>query len=132
MVTILSVGQDGGLLNSRAAVLRQSKIEVRNSNFKDAIQALTSQRFDLVILCHTLNPEQMNEVGRTAHGLPNRVRVLQVMSDTRPYEQYDIVDVDDVSQSHPASLVDKVVKMLHHTDDPAQFRHTDFGLQDNS
>jgi CheY-like chemotaxis protein len=120
MVTILAVGQDPGLLYSRAAVLRQSKADVRTANFGDAIQTLTDQRFDLVVLCHTLSAKQMIEVERAAHELQNGVLVLKVVPDILPRQQDDTVDVDDVSLSNPESLVDKVVRLLHLTEVTSQ------------
>lgn len=113
MVTILSVGQDCNLLSSRAAVLMRTKAVVVNADFNNAMQALRDQRFDLVVLCHTLSTEEMIEVGRAAHELQKGARVLRVMSDTRPHAGDDYIDADDVSQSNPVSLVDKVIEMLH-------------------
>ncbi len=132
MTTILAVGQDAGLLSSRAAVLRRSRAEVITTNFRDAVKTLTDQRFDLVILCHTLSSEEMIEVGRTAHRLQSGVRVLRLVSDTLPSQQDSVVDIDDVSRSNPAILVDRVVRLLHLADVPVGFRQTSSGSQDNS
>jgi hypothetical protein len=112
MTTILSIGQDCGLLFSRAAVLRQAKADVITADFRDAMETLANQRFDLVVLCHTLSAEEMIELGRAAHELQKGVRVLQVVSETEPYLGDVDVNADDVSPANPATLVDKVVEML--------------------
>ena len=118
MVTILLVGQDGGLLYTRAAVLRQAKADVVTADFTNAVETLRNQRFDLVVLCHTLSLEEMIELGRAAHELQNGVHVLQVVSDIRPYGQVDPVAGDDVARSKPEILVNKVSELLHLTAAP--------------
>lgn len=132
MLSILSVGQDSGLLHTRAAVLRQSKADVITAKFTQAMQTLRDQRFDLVVLCHTLSTEEMIEVRQASHALQNGVPVLQVVSDIRPFGQVDPVAADDVARSNPATLVDKVVEMLNLTDVSNRFRAPSSGLQDNS
>ena len=132
MVTILSVGKDCDLLDSRAAVLRQAKADVITADFTNAMQTLRNQRFDLVVLCHTLTTEEMIEVGRAAHELQNGVSVLKLVSDTRPYGENNDADADDVSRSNPAILVEKVVEMLHLTDAPTGSPQPSSGQQDNS
>ena len=98
----------------------RTKAVVVNADFNNAMQALRDQRFDLVVLCHTLSTEEMIEVGRAAHELQKGARVLRVMSDTRPHAGDDYIDADDVTHSNPESLVDKVIEMLH-TDGSAPF-----------
>jgi DNA-binding response OmpR family regulator len=132
MVTILAIGQDPGLLSSRAAVLRKSKADVITADLVDAVAALKNQRFDLVVLCHTLSTEEMMDLGRAAHRLQNGVRVLQVVSDTEPYQQDYSVDADDVSPSNPARLVDKVIDMLHLAEIPLRSQQFSSVSQDNS
>lgn len=131
MVSILSVGRDCGLLSSRAAVLRRSNADVVTASYRNAIQILKGQKFDLVVLCHTLSMEEMIEVAQAAHELQKGAPVLQVVSDMRPYGQTGSVVADGVAHSDPASLVDKVVEMLHVTNVSGKFRGSGAGLQDN-
>jgi hypothetical protein len=97
-------------------VLRRTRADVITANFASALETLANQRFDLVVLCHTLSTEEMIALERAAQELQKGVRVLQVVSDIRPYRREVSLDAEDVSPSNPATLLDKVVRLLHTTE----------------
>jgi DNA-binding response OmpR family regulator len=93
MRTILTISQDEMLLATRAAVLRQTKAEVVAAMASEAKDILKSRQFDLVVLCHSLSPEETLEIASLAHQQTIAVPVLTV-----------IPNADHVAESHRARL----------------------------
>jgi hypothetical protein len=62
MRTKLAIGQQDDLLNTRAAVLRYSKADVISANADEAIRLLSENRFDLLVLCHTIVLAQVQNI----------------------------------------------------------------------
>jgi CheY-like chemotaxis protein len=111
MDTILAVGQDEGLLSSRAAVLRKCNADVVAAKASEALKFLKAQRFDLVVLCHTLSSEDMNEVALLAHQQASDIQVLEILKTTE-LSCGQSSDADDVALPKPETLVAKVTEML--------------------
>jgi CheY-like chemotaxis protein len=108
MRTILAVSQDEGLLITRSAVLRKANAEVVAARADEALKLLKERQFDLVVLCHTLTPEETDQLTLLAHRLKN-VDVLEVLKVTEP-NLGRRRECSAVSQ--PQALVAKVIEML--------------------
>ena len=108
MPTILSVGQDTDLLNTRSGVLRLCTAEVVSASTFSALETLKDQSIDLLVLCHTLSWDERNELAVIAH--QRCVRVLEVLTLT---ERDQRSAVDDRVASNPNALIAKVAKILN-------------------
>lgn len=83
MCTILAVGQDEDLLHTRSAVLRKCNAGATTARASEAIEILKAERFDLVVLCHTLSTEDRNTLVLLAHQQPSDIRVLEILNPTK-------------------------------------------------
>jgi hypothetical protein len=111
MPTILTVGQDQLLLDTRVAIFRKMHLDATAANAHDAIRLLKARGFDLVVLCHTLSLEEMTLIARLAHQHNQRTRVLKLVSAIYRGSNTDI-DTDDEAPSEPYKLVAKVRRIL--------------------
>jgi hypothetical protein len=110
MRTILAVGQDKELLWSRSRLLCTCRAEVTSVNYKEASRLLQTRRFDLVILCHTLNSDEMAAVAQLAHGQLEDTVVLQVVF-SREIDSGDIA-ADMSASTDPETLTATVSRIL--------------------
>jgi hypothetical protein len=78
----------------------------------DASEILKAQRFDLVVLCHTLSSDDMNELILLAHQQASEVQVLEVLDAVESSWNRRPSGADDMAQSQPEALVAKVTEML--------------------
>lgn len=112
MGTILAVGQDQGLLATRAAILRRCHASVLEARASEAIKILKAQRFDLVVLCHTLSAEEMTELVGLAHLQASDSQVLEILKATEAAWGHLPSGADDMALSQPETLIAKVIEML--------------------
>jgi hypothetical protein len=112
MRSILAVGRDERLLNTRAAVLRLVPAEVMEALPDNAFEKLQTLRFDLVVVCHSVSRSESEEIGDLARSHRNGIRVLQVVPGDSSVIPTAETWADDIADSHPGRLVDKVKKML--------------------
>jgi len=112
MCTILAVGHDEGLLNTRSAVLRRCNAGVIAARPSEAIEILKAGRFDLIVLCHTLSTEDMNKLVLLAHQQASDIPVLEILKTTDQSWRHSPSGADDMSPSKPENLVAKVTEML--------------------
>jgi CheY-like chemotaxis protein len=110
--TILTVGHDDALLVTRAALLRTTPATVVAAKAQEALKLLKEKQFDLVILCHTLSPEEMIAVASLAHHQQIGTRVLKLVSGEFVGVPTNSVAADDEAICEPKSLVAKVSEML--------------------
>ncbi|HEY1993684.1 MAG TPA: hypothetical protein VGG81_04710 [Edaphobacter sp.] len=129
MGTILAVGQDQGLLATRAAILRRCNAGVVEARPSEAMKILRAQRFDLVVLCHTLSAEEMTELVGLAHLQANHSQVLEVLKATEAAWDHLPSGADDMALSQPETLIAKVTEMLSvpaHRVKPKRLRLLDY------
>jgi DNA-binding response OmpR family regulator len=107
MLTILAVGQDTDLLNTRTAVLRLCNADVISASAFSALEILRDQRLDLVVLCHSLTPKERHELAVIAR--EHDARVLEVLNIA---DRGQRSAVDDRVDSNPIALIAKVGAML--------------------
>ena len=112
MRTILTISQDEMLLATRAAVLRQTKAEVVAAMASEAKDILKSRQFDLVVLCHSLSPEETLEISSLAHQQTIAVPVLTVIPNADHVSERRVIAPDSVASCDPRMLIEKVAGLL--------------------
>ena len=112
MRTILTISQDKLLLATRAAVLRRTNAAVVAATATEAKKILQSRKFDLVVLCHSLSPEEMLEIAFLAHQQTIAVPVLNVIANVDPVSKWKFIAPASVVSCDPRMLVEKVAGIL--------------------
>lgn len=113
MLSILAVGQDSRLLATRAEVLRQTGADVVQAGSSGAVELLEKMRFDVVVLCHTVNAKEAEAIGWAAHRPDYAAPVLQVLPIAKQNASSEAGIADAMAESDPAQLVAKVVALLN-------------------
>jgi CheY-like chemotaxis protein len=111
MATILLIGEDDFLLQTRAAVLRRTGAESVCCDVASALLVLEHQVFDLVLLCHSIPGhlcETISEIIR--HNWPG-TRLLHI-SAVRESEHFDPTDGVEVCSAEPERLIQRTVELL--------------------
>jgi hypothetical protein len=103
--SILCVGEDAYLLSSRAAVLTKLGADLKLTRLSGVARCMVEERFDLIVLCHSVNQADAAAVAKAAHGQSPPTLVLQV---ARPYGAEDDeaqIRCDAVVDADPAALI---------------------------
>ena len=121
---ILAVGQDPMILNTRISILRGAGYAVESAtSVEEAINHFRSGDFDLIILCHTIPPEERRHIARLIRDSGSPAPVLYVQPLVEP--SMDGL-ADAIIGSHPDELLHGVEEALNkrtvHSKPPAQER----------
>jgi hypothetical protein len=112
MSSVLLVGEDELLLQARSAVVRTTGAETFCCGAYAALAIQQQRECDVVILCHTLQPDFSAALAEAIHTRWPKTRVLQV-SPTRIWEHSDSPGaVDAVSSADPERLLGRMVELL--------------------
>jgi DNA-binding response OmpR family regulator len=116
MGKILLVGDDFSLLATRAAVLAKTGVDVVPSGPAELKMHVGCEKFDLVVLCHTLRSTVRNSVMIHARRRWPKARMLQVVT---TLGQMCAVEcgVDDTTTTDPEELVAHAMRLLSETHD---------------
>ena len=79
---ILAIGCDSETLDVSTTVLRGGGFEVCPATPQQTLRLLDHERFDGVLVCHTLTPRQANAVLALVQALERTIPVIQVYSRT--------------------------------------------------
>jgi len=111
MRTILLVGEDALLLDSRAAVLSRTKAGTLNASQYE-VAVYRSQRFDLLVLCHTLRQGDRIAVAELARHQWPEIPILQVLQ--YEWEQFVTLKYADqfVLSCDPGKLLQRATELL--------------------
>lgn len=113
-VVILSVGNDETLLRSRNAVLRTAGyVVIEASSPKHAMAEFNGDDFDLVILCHSIPPDECERLAKAIRRRSARTPVICVGELAFDGESFSM----PVVESEPQKLLATVSKL---TDRPLQ------------
>jgi 4-hydroxy-3-methylbut-2-enyl diphosphate reductase IspH len=88
-------------------VLRRANAEVVAARADEALKLLRERQFDLVVLCHTLTPEETNKLASLAHQRKNDAHV------------FDVLEISKLNwsqrgaASQPEILVARVIEILN-------------------
>jgi hypothetical protein len=112
MGTILLVGEDELLLQTRAAVMRTTGAATVCCHPSSALTTQAERNCDLIILCHSLPAPLCSELAEVLHSRWPSVALLQLVP-TLPWEQLDLSDgVLPVCTADPVQLVGRTVELL--------------------
>jgi hypothetical protein len=112
MSTVLLVGEDDLLLQTRAAVLRSAGVDTVCSSASAAITIQENRQCPLAILCHSLPEYLCTALSQIIHTRWPETLVLRVAS-TRAWEQADgDGEFDAVTPPDPEHLIQRTVELL--------------------
>ncbi len=77
--SILCVGDDPELLRTRAEVLRGAGAVVEGLPSRNALSALRQERFDVVVVCHSVKGTDAERIYEAAHAGYAQTVVVRVM-----------------------------------------------------
>jgi len=80
---VLVVSRDEMLLRSREMILGAFFAVRGAGRFIEAKTLLTSNSFDLIVLCHSLSPDECERLATLAHGKTPRCQVLAMSPSSR-------------------------------------------------
>jgi CheY-like chemotaxis protein len=108
---VLAVGQDRMILSTRISILRGAGYAVESAtSAEQAIDQFRSGDFGLVILCHTMPPEERRSLARLIRASGTSVPVLYVQPLIEP--SMDGL-ADAIIGSHPIELLSGVEEALN-------------------
>ncbi len=112
MASILLVGEEELLLESRAAVLRTTGAEIQCCRPESALALQSIRPSDVIILCHSLPREFCAAITEATHTRWPNSRILQLV----PARALELAEPDDdgsaVCSVEPMRLVDRTVELL--------------------
>jgi hypothetical protein len=112
MGTILLVGEDQLLLQTRAAVLQTTGAETICCHPSSAFTIQAKQNCDLIMLCHSMSARLCGELAEAIHSRWPNVRLLQLVP-TMAWEQLELTDgVVAISTADPVRLIDRTIELL--------------------
>ena len=112
MSTVLLVGDDEFLLETRAAVVRTTGAETLWCRSDSVLEIQHRRPFDVVILCHSLPAELRSALCSLIHGRWPDTRIL-VLSSIRAGSLPDGAEfADAVNSADPEELVLRTIELL--------------------
>jgi hypothetical protein len=116
MSSVLLVGEDELLLQTRSAVVRTTGANTLCCASSAALAIQQERECDVVILCHTLPRDYCAALAEVIHARWPKTCVLLVSS-TRIWEQPDAPEaMDAVSSADPEHLVGRTIELLGRRD----------------
>jgi DNA-binding NtrC family response regulator len=112
MATILLIGEDAMLLDTRAAVLGKIGVEVICSNTASALTMQAARECEVVVLCHSLREDECAAITETLHQRWPRTRVLLMIAQRDWGSAEAKAAVDSVSSADPQRLIGKATELL--------------------
>ncbi len=116
MCTILLVGEDAMLLQTRAAVLRKTGCEVLSCDAASAVTIQADRECKLVVLCHSLSSEVCEALAEALHMRWPKTRILLVVSQREWGYAEAKAAVDAVSSVEPSGLIERTTELLQGVD----------------
>jgi DNA-binding NtrC family response regulator len=112
LLTILAVGEDTGLLKTRAEVLRKTGANVLCCSGAAALKYITEWEFDLIVLGHTVRQQDADKISEAAHRNGAKTLVLLLIGDKVREGEYKSVNIDAKSFAEPGCLVRSATELL--------------------
>ena len=106
---LLCIGHDPVLNRTRRLILEKCFEVTLAHTVAEAIALLSSQRFDLVLLCYSLTDEECRKMVEFIHSLPSPAKIL-ALAEGRERLLLSAQDEEFVSGG-PAELLQKAVSM---------------------
>lgn len=119
--TILCLGEDADLLGTRVMLLERLGAEVkRATSVAEALEAVASENFDLIVLCHTLKQGDAVAVCDAIRERKPPPLILKITKSFGFEEERAQLLCDAVVDSHPATLTDCARELLLKRSVPAK------------
>jgi DNA-binding NtrC family response regulator len=112
LLTILAVGEDTGLLKTRAEVLRKTGANVLCSSGAAALKYITEWEFDLIVLGHSVSQMNAERISEAAHRKGSKTLVMLLVSDRVGEQEYDGISLDGRSFVEPDCLIRSASDLL--------------------
>jgi DNA-binding response OmpR family regulator len=112
MPTVLLVGEDEMLLNTRAAVLRTAGVDTLCCAPTDALALQADRECEGVVLCHSLPEAIYTTLAQAIHTHWPATRILLVTTGRAWTPAEVVAAVDAVTQSDPERLIRRTVELL--------------------
>ena len=112
MSTVLLVGDDEFLLETRAAVVRTTGAETLCCRSDSALEIQQRRPCDVVILCHSLSEEMRSGLCRLIHSRWPKTRILVLSSIRAQYFPDGVEFADAVNSADPEGLVLRTIELL--------------------
>jgi DNA-binding NtrC family response regulator len=110
--TILIVGDDPILLETRAHLLKAWRVSTTNS--KHAVEEIQSKFYDLIIFCQTISDETAQTLIEQAHELNPTVKTLVVHRSGLPRNV--TADPYEIQLQNPGRFISVVAGLLQSSD----------------
>ena len=118
LLTILAVGEDADLLRTRAAVLQKTGANVLCSSGASALKFIAEWEFDLVVLGHSVRPQDAKQITEAVHQQGSKTLVLLLVSDETQEQTYEGIALDGRSFVDPACLIRSASQLLGRQQSP--------------
>jgi hypothetical protein len=112
MPSVLCVGGDAELLETRAAVLRDTGSEVQCTLSSLALAVIESRSFDLVVLCHSVRQDEAKQFYEAAHRRLATTQVLRLNRVRGWLAGSDCKSSDREVNTDPATVVRAAAELL--------------------
>lgn len=112
MCSILLVGYDLWLLQTRALILRETEAAVYTCRPDQLEEATRGREIELLILCHSLSDATRRWVSAEAHRRWPQVRILQVVKNLYSSDKPDLYADDVVASCDPGILIQRARRLL--------------------
>jgi hypothetical protein len=117
--TVLLIGNDPYLQQTRAAVLRAAGAVVDSRSPKEAMPRIRARRYAVAVLCHTLSPQEAAHLLEEAHSLSPGTKVIQLVPlNNLSFES--LHGTDAISNPEPAALASLVTSFFGPTQQKSQ------------
>jgi DNA-binding NtrC family response regulator len=112
MATILLVGEDDLLQQTRAAVLRTTGADTICSNADLALAVQADRECDLVVLCHSLPEPRCSALAEAIHARWPRTQIL-LLTPARAWESANPHQaIDAITSADPKRLIVRSAELL--------------------
>jgi len=112
MRTILLVGEDELLLQTRAAVLHTVGAETITCRAAGALSLLQQRRFQLIVLCHSIASDVCEALTEAIAARWPAARILMVSPIRLCDQESALPGIDAISSADPERLVGRTVELL--------------------
>lgn len=115
MAKILLVGNDLRLLMTRSAVLARTAATIVYCDAIEAARILENEKFNLVVLCHSLTEEQTSKIREIIHRKLPTAMVLRLVFDSSLEIARGSTPFDVTSSTDPERLLHRAAELLRQT-----------------
>jgi hypothetical protein len=110
-IRLLLIGNDFGCLRKRARALHRAGIQAIVSDPNELETHVGNERFDLVVLCHTLSDLQRRTASDSARRRWPSIKVMQVFCQTHDFASFGCA-LDAAIQDEPGQIIERAMALM--------------------